>query len=157
MTPKEIQQFKTDIALIKKDIHQIEATVNRISTMAAQIAVQEKTMEYVQIRLARMEEQSALRSSMNEDFRREFNERHDQFRSDFNNRFDDFVASFEKRKNEEHNQILEHIRELTKELRDKDKDQDAQINDINKWKWYAIGGVVTLSSIISLTWKTFFS
>ena len=163
MTPEEFSEIKTDVIMIKRDVSQIEKclsnldkSMNDLSVITRQIAVQEKTIEHLEKRLSRLENQTNNASSINDDFRREFNERQELFRRDFNDRFDAFTISFEQKKNEEHNQILEHIRELTKELRDKDRSQDAQIDDINKWKWYAIGGVVTLSSIISLTWKTFF-
>lgn len=160
---EDLTAIKTDILMMKKDLSQIEKCLSNfegetsnVSIILKELAVQEKVLEQFERRMLRLEEMGNRTSSRDDEFRREFHERLEDFRKEFGTKIDTFISSFEAAKLKEHSEILEQIKELSYELKKKNSHQDEKIETLDRWKWYITGAVVVISSIISLSWKSFF-
>ena len=155
---------KTDIALIKSDIKQINKFFGRVETsleivahLQQQVAVQAETLKFQGDKLEDVEDictsykkEEAVRlnvlSDRLEEYRRMAREDHQRL-SD---------ASSEKR-NESNKEILEKLDQMEKSLHERITQQTKRINALENWRYYMMGvGAVLLFLVAKLNWPQLF-
>ena len=153
MAVNEISSLKTDIALIQKDVKQIERVFTKVDNAVEQmseilktIAVQENILENNEKRVTSLEETI-----------KRHNEEEEQFRKEFTRKLDDMKETSQKERERHHRELLDSIENLNKSLNDKLSQQDKRIQSLENWRWYILGiGAVILFIINKLPWSTFF-
>lgn len=153
MAVNEISSLKTDIALIQKDVKQIERVFTKVDNAVEQmseilktIAVQENILENNEKRVTSLEVTI-----------KRHNEEEEQFRKEFTRKLDDMKETSQKERERHHRELLESIENLNKSVNDKLDNQDKRIQTLENWRWYILGiGAVLLFIINKLPWESFF-
>jgi predicted RNase H-like nuclease (RuvC/YqgF family) len=153
MTGNEISSLKTDIALIQKDVKQIERVFTKVDNAVEQmseilktIAVQENILENNEKRVTSLEETIKKR-----------NDEEEQFRKEFARKLDDMKETSQKERERHHRELLDSIENLNKSVNDKLDNQDKRIQSLENWRWYLLGiGAVLLFIVNKLPWESFF-
>jgi predicted RNase H-like nuclease (RuvC/YqgF family) len=153
MAVNEISSLKTDIALIQKDVKQIERVFTKVDNAVEQmseilktIAVQENILENNEKRVTSLEETI-----------KRHNEEEEQFRKEFARKLDDMKETSQKERERHHRELLESIENLNKSVNDKLDNQDKRIRSLENWRWYLLGiGAVLLFIVNKLPWEAFF-
>lgn len=153
MTDNEISSLKTDIALIQKDVKQIETVFKKVDNAVGQmseilktVAVQENILENNERRFSLIEE--SLKKSAEEE---------ENFRKDFNRKFEDMKESTQKERERRHKELLDSIEKLNNSMTEKLEKQDERIQALEKWRWYILGiAGVFLFVINKLPWAVLF-
>lgn len=147
----ELYQLKIDIALIKKDIKQIERfftkideAVNVMSDITKNLAVQEAVMKGTQEKLdfldSKIEDHTKVDLEGRLAIKEKLEDARDEFRRELSSITEKTSSQFETKEDE----ILEKIEELSKTINEKMNTQDRRIRSLENYKWYimGIGGVV---------------
>jgi DNA repair ATPase RecN len=153
MTDNEISSLKTDIALIQKDVKQIERVFTKVDNAVEQmseilktIAVQENILENNEKRVTSLEETI-----------KKHNDEEEQFRKEFARKLDDMKETSQKERERHHRELLDSIENLNKSVNDKLDHQDKRIQALENWRWYILGiGAVLLFIVNKLPWESFF-
>lgn len=153
MGDNEINGLKTDIALIQKDVKQIETVFRKVDNAVCQmteilktIAVQENILENNEKRVSTLEETI-----------KKHNEEEVQFRKEFTQKFDEMKETSQKERERHHRELLESIENLNKNMSEKLETQDKRIQALENWRWYILGiGAVLLFIINKLPWAILF-
>ena len=153
MTDNEINSLKTDIALIQKDVKQIETVFRKVDNAVGQmseilkiVAVQENVLENNERRVSALEE--AIKKN---------NEEEEQFRKEFNQKFEDMKETAQKERERRHKELLDSIEKLNVNMSEKLEKQDERIQSLENWRWYLLGiGVVLLIILNKLPWTLLF-
>lgn len=153
MTDNEINSLKTDIALIQKDVKQIETVFRKVDHAVEQmseilkiVAVQENVLENNERRVSALEE--AVKKN---------NEEEEQFRKEFNQKFEDMKETAQKERERRHRELLDSIEKLNASMTEKLEKQDERIQTLENWRWYLLGiGVVVLIILNKLPWTLLF-
>jgi DNA repair ATPase RecN len=153
MGENEINSLKTDIALIQKDVKQIERVFTKVDNAVGQmseilktIAVQENILENNEKRVSMLEETIKKHAEDEEYFRKEFAKK-----------FDDMKESSQKERERRHRELLESIENLNKNMSEKLEKQDARIQALENWRWYILGiGAVLLFILNKIPWALLF-
>jgi DNA repair ATPase RecN len=146
MVDNEINSLKTDIALIQKDIKQIEYVFTKIDSAVGQmseilktIAVQENILENNEKRVTTLEETI-----------KKHNDEEVQFRKELTTKFDDMKETSQKERERHHRELLDSIENMNRNMSEKLETQE-------NWRWYILGiGAVLLFIINKLPWAIFF-
>jgi translation elongation factor EF-G len=160
-----MDELKTDIALIKSDIKQINKFFGRVETsleivaqLQQQVAVQAEQLKFQGDKLEDVEDictsykkEEAVRlnvlSDRLEEYRRMAREDHQKL-SD---------ASANKR-NESNKEILEKLDQMERSLHERITQQTKRINALENWRYYMMGvGAVLLFLVAKLNWPQLFS
>jgi translation elongation factor EF-G len=160
-----MDELKTDIALIKSDIKQINKFFGRVETsleivaqLQQQVAVQAEQLKFQGDKLEDVEDictsykkEEAVRlnvlSDRLEEYRRMAREDHQRL-SD---------ASANKR-NESNKEILEKLDQMERSLHERITQQTKRINALENWRYYMMGvGAVLLFLVAKLNWPQLFS
>jgi CHASE3 domain sensor protein len=160
-----MDELKTDIALIKSDIKQINKFFGRVETsleivaqLQQQVAVQAEQLKFQGDKLEDVEDictsykkEEAVRlnvlSDRLEEYRRMSREDHQKL-SD---------ASANKR-NESNKEILEKLDQMERSLHERITQQTKRINALENWRYYMMGvGAVLLFLVAKLNWPQLFS
>jgi predicted RNase H-like nuclease (RuvC/YqgF family) len=153
MGDNELNSLKTDIALIQKDVKQIETVfkkvdhaVGQMSEILKTIAVQENILEHNERRITSLE-----------DTMKKHSEEEEKFRKELTNKFDEMKETAQKERERRHREVLESIEKLNKNMSDKIDTQDKRIQTLENWRWYLLGiGAVLLIIINKLPWAILF-
>lgn len=153
MAYEDISNLKTDIALIQKDVKQIERifkkvddAVDQMSGILKNMAVQENILENNERRITVIEENFKKHNSEEEAFRKELNQK-----------FEDMKETSQKERELRHKELMNSIEKLNKTMSDKLEDQDKRIQTLENWRWYILGiGAVLLFILDKLPWSIFF-
>lgn len=153
MTDNEINSLKTDIALIQKDVKQIEHVFKKVDNAVGQmseilktIAVQDNILENNERRVSALEE--AVKRN---------NEEEEKFRKEFNQKFEDMKETAQKERERRHKELLDSIEKLNVSMSEKLEKQDERIQSLENWRWYLLGiGVVLLIILNKLPWTLLF-
>jgi len=160
----EITEMKTDIALIKKDVQNIqkfftkvEASLDMMSELSKKVAVQDEVLKNTIDKLEDVD--NMVLEHRQEDLersRRTF-ERLEEYRNaayQDHQRLADHTAS----KREKHNQLLiDEIRAMKKSMDERLDAQDEQIQDLNRWKYYAMGAMgLAMFVMVEMNWQIVF-
>lgn len=153
MGSDEISSLKTDIALIQKDIKQIEHVFKKVDDAVGQMteilkitAVQENILEHNERRIDTLEENL-----------KKHNEQEEAFRKEFNRKFEEMKETEQKERERRHRELLDSIEKLNKSMSEKLDSQDKRIQTLEKWRWYLLGiGAVLLFILNKLPWAVIF-
>lgn len=158
----ELNAVKTDVALIKKDVKQIErffdkvdSVMSEMSDMTKSLAVQQKIMEHFASKLDDLEE--TMEEHKQEDIKRteilhKRLEEHRQSSKEDHKRLSDESA---KNRAERNAEIMAHLDKLHGNLESRmiglksaADDQETRLREIERLKWWLIGaiGVITFLS-----------
>jgi len=149
----DINVLKTDIALIQKDVKQIERIFKKVDDAVGQMsdilkvtAVQENILENNDRRIGNLEE--SLRAH---------NEHEAAFRIDFNRKFEEMKDSEQKERQLRHRELLESIEKLNTKMIEKFDKQDTRIRALENWRWYLLGiSAVIIFIVNKLPWQSLF-
>jgi len=153
MNDNETNSIKTDIALIKKDVKQIERVFQKIDDAVIQmtnviknIAVQENILQNNEKRIASLEEKSMKNTQDELDFRKELNQKLEDMKN---------VSDHER--DRRHKEVLDAINKSNQKLSDKLDHQDKRINSLENWRWYILGiGAVIIFILSKFPFSSFF-
>lgn len=153
MGDNEINSLKTDIALIQKDIGQIERVFNKVDNAVEQmseilktIAVQENILENNEKRVSELEITLKKYAADEEHFRKELTQK-----------FDDMKETSQKERERRHRELLESIENLNKSMNEKLDMQNKRIQALENWRWYILGvGAVLLFILNKIPWAILF-
>lgn len=153
MTDNEINSLKTDIALIQKDVKQIERVFQKVDNAVEQmsdifktLAVQEMVFENTDKRVSNIEENF-----------KKHNEEEEAFRKELNLKLEDMKDTAQKERNARHAELLASIQCLNDNLSEKLDKQDERIKTLENWRWYLLGiGAVILLILNNIPWSILF-
>lgn len=155
--------LRTDIALIKKDISQIEKTLGKLDStldgiagISKTLAIQERIVESHEKRLDDIENKISQHHKEEEEFRKQL-QRQIQDLGIANRDYIDELKTINSSQREiKHKEVIDSIDVLRRELKEKNRDQDTKIANLENWKWWVMGMGIALTTIASLAWKSFF-
>jgi DNA repair ATPase RecN len=153
MTDNEINNLKTDIALIQKDVKQIERVFKKVDDAVGQmseifktIAVQEMVLENAEKRIYVVEETFKKHNTEEEAFRKELNLK-----------LEDMKDTANRDRDRRHRELLDSIENLNKNVGEKLDKQDKRIQALENWRWYVLGiGLVIVFILNKIPVATFF-
>lgn len=132
---EEINSMFTDIALVKKDIKQIEdvfvkfdKVVGQMSEILKNLAVQEAMLRNSEKRVEILEKKFVQHNKDEMDFHR-----------DLNKRLDDLKDVSEKSREKRHEELMESISQMKVSFDTKLDKQNERITSLENWKWYVLG------------------
>lgn len=160
----ELNHVKTDIALIKNDIKQIERFFDKVDeameqmvSISQDIAVQQNVLETFESKLNTLENKIDTQARINVEARFAFKEELDEHKY----RFKEAMTTGMKEAQEAHqdynlkqrewmeersDRTLTAINTLTKELNMKLDDQDKRIRNLENLKWWLLGAVAVVTA-----------
>jgi len=150
---EEINSMVTDIALVKKDIKQIEdvfvkfdKVVGQMSEILKNLAVQEAMLRNSEKRVEILEKKFVQHNKDEMDFHR-----------DLNKRLDDLKDGSEKSREKRHEELMESISEMKTSFDVKLDKQNERITSLENWKWYVLGISGLIIFILSIfPWELIF-
>ena len=160
----ELNSVKTDIALIKNDVKQIERFFDKVDeameqmvSLAQDIAVQQKVLETFETKLDALEDKLDTQSRMNLEARFAFKEELDEHKYRFKEAMttgmkdaQDAHQNYNQKQREwmeeRSERTLTAINTLTKELNMKLDDQDRRIRSLENLKWWLLGAVAVVTA-----------
>ena len=161
----ELNHVKTDIALIKNDIKQIERFFDKVDeameqmvAIAQDIAVQQKVLETFDQKLEAVENKIDSQARMNVETRFAFKEELDDHKYRFKEAMTDGMKSAQESHQdynlkqrewmeERSERTLTAINTLTKELNMKIEEQDKRIRALENLKWWLLGAVAVATAV----------
>lgn len=160
----EINEIKTDIALIKKDIFQItqmykkiDNTLDQLTVITKTLAVQEKTLENDSRRISTLEENDSRRIDTLEENFLSFTRDRSDFRKDLHKKLEEMTVKMDLDRDNKHKQMLSVIDALSATVNKKIEDHEKRITSLEGWKWY-VAGIAAVVIIIfnKIPWATIF-
>ena len=160
----ELNSVKTDIALIKNDVKQIERFFDKVDeameqmvSLAQDIAVQQKVLETFETKLDGLEGKLDTQSRMHLEARFAFKEELDEHKYRFKEAMttgmkdaQDAHQNYNQKQREwmeeRSERTLTAINTLTKELNMKLDDQDRRIRSLENLKWWLLGAVAVVTA-----------
>lgn len=160
----ELNSVKTDIALIKNDVKQIERFFDKVDeameqmvSLAQDIAVQQKVLETFETKLDALEGKLDTQSRMHLEARFAFKEELDEHKYRFKEAMttgmkdaQDAHQNYNQKQREwmeeRSERTLTAINTLTKELNMKLDDQDRRIRSLENLKWWLLGAVAVVTA-----------
>ena len=153
MTDNEINSLKTDVALIQKDVKQIERVfkkvddaVGHMSEILKTMAVQDMVLENTERRVFSIEEGFKKNNSEEETFRKELNLK-----------IEDMKETANRDRDRRHRELLDSIENLNRNMGEKLDKQDKRIQTLENWRWYVLGiGLVIIFILNKIPVTTLF-
>ncbi len=153
MTDNEINSLKTDIALIQKDVKQIERVFQKVDNAVEQMSEIFKTMAVQEMVLENTDKRV---SNIEENFKKH-NEEEEAFRKELNLKLADIKDTAQRERQARHTELLASIQNLNDNLSEKLDQQDQRIKTLENWRWYILGiGVVIVFILNKLPWAVLF-
>jgi len=160
----ELNHVKTDIALIKNDIKQIERFFDKVDdameqmvSISQDIAVQQNVLETFEGKLESVENKIDTQSRINVEARFAFKEELDEHKYRFKEAMTDGMSQAQDA-HQEYNlkqrewmeerseRTLTAINTLTRELNSRIDDQDRRIRSLENLKWWLLGAVAVVTA-----------
>jgi len=145
MTDNEVNTLKTDVALIKKDINQIDRVFNKVDTAIHDMhelhkiaAVQETILENTERRLKSLEDNFVKHG-----------EEELQFRKELQNSLDEMKDDAQVQRERRHKEILDTLHQMSSSLNKKLEVQDKRIRTLENWRWWILGASAGLVFILT--------
>lgn len=135
MTDNEINSLKTDVALIQKDVKQIERVFNKVDDAVGQMSEILKTMAVQDMVLENTERRVF---SIEESFKKNIGEE-EAFRKELNLKLEDMKDNANKDRDRRHRELLDSIENLNRNMGEKLDKQDKRIQALENWRWYILG------------------
>ena len=144
MTDNEVNTLKTDVALIKKDIKQIERVFNKVDDAVGDMselhkiaAVQEKILENTERRIENLEDSFIKHADEEAIHRKELRETITDMRED---------AQIQRERR--HKEVLESIKTMNETITKKLDGQDLRIQALENWRWWILGAAAVLVFVL---------
>ena len=135
MTDNEINSLKTDVALIQKDVKQIERVFKKVDDAVGQMSEILKTMAVQDMVLENTERRVF---SIEESFKKNIGEE-EAFRKELNLKLEDMKDNANKDRDRRHRELLDSIENLNRNMGEKLDKQDKRIQALENWRWYILG------------------
>lgn len=153
MTDNEVNTLKTDIALIQKDVKQIETVFQKVDNAVGQmadihksLAVQENILEHNEKRLDTLEEKILKHTEESSEFQKELNIK-----------IEDMKVTAQVERERRHKEVMQSIEKLSESVTDRIEKQDKRITALENWRWYIIGTSGAIIFLITLVpWEKLF-
>lgn len=153
MTDNEINGLKTDVALIQKDVKQIERVFKKVDDAVGQMSEILKTMAIQDIVLENTERRVF---SIEEGFKKNTVEE-EAFRKELSLKLEDMKETANKDRDRRHRELLDSIENLNKNMGEKLDKQDKRIQTLENWRWYVLGiGLVIIFILNKIPVTTLF-
>ena len=161
---EEITEMKTDIALIKKDVQNIqrffakvETSLDMMADLSKKVAVQDEVLKNTIDKLEDLDKMVQDHRVEDQERSQRMMDRLEEYRSAAYNdhqRLADHTAT----KREKHNQLLiDEIRAMREMMEEKLEEQDEKIEDLNRWKYYAMGAIgLAMFVMVEMNWQVVF-
>lgn len=148
---EEINTLVTDIALIKRDINQIEKSVAKMdegvslnSEILKNLAVQETMLKNNEKRVEILEKKFIQHAKDEVDFHRELN-----------SHLQDLKDTAQDQREKRHKEVMESIKEMNDSVNSRLDKQDERIKKLENWKWYILGALALIGFVLSIfPWET---
>lgn len=160
----EVNELQTDVALIKKDIKQIEkffnkfdAALDTMSEMSKQVAVQGQVLVNTSEKLHDLEQR--VEEHRKEDkARTEFlTEKLEEYRSSSRNDHARLAEDSKQNRKERNEEIMQELSKLNDSLDKRLTILDNRIKILEQWKWYIMGlGGAVVFIVSEMQWPSFF-
>lgn len=160
----EVSDLKTDIALIKKDVKQIErffakfdAALEAMSEVSQRVAVQGEILKNAISKIEELDER--MDQHRIEDMKRSeiISDRLEQYRvssKEDHQRLSDQSAKNRKERNEE---IMAELSKMNGSLDVRLQNLDSRIQKLENWKWYMMGITAVIVFVATqVNWTAFF-
>ena len=145
MTDNEVNTLKTDVALIKKDIKQIERVFDRVDHAVGDMAelhkiaaVQDTILENAERRIENLEDTLIKHAEEETEYRKELNKTISEMRED---------AQVQRERR--HKEVMQSIKDMHKVVSDKLDKQDRRIQALENWRWWILGAAAALVFILT--------
>ena len=153
MTDNEINSLKTDVALIQKDVKQIERVFKKVDDAVEQMSEILKTMAVQDMVLANAERRVF---SIEEGFKKNTVEE-ETFRKELNLKIEDMKETANRDRDRRHRELLDSIENLNRNMGEKLDKQDKRIQTLENWRWYVLGiGLVIIFILNKIPVTTLF-
>lgn len=153
MTDNEINSLKTDVALIQKDVKQIERVFNKVDDAVGQMSEILKTMAVQDMVLENTERRVF---SIEESFKKNTVEE-EAFRKELNLKLEDMKETANRDRDRRHRELLDSIENLNRNMGEKLDKQDKRIQTLENWRWYVLGiGLVIIFILNKIPVTTLF-
>ena len=151
---EEVNSLITDIALIKKDIKQIEQTVSKMDQAVGQnaeilknLAVQENMLKNNEQRVQVLEKKFIQHTQDETEFHRQLN-RH----------LEEIKDQSQEQREKRHKEVMNSIKEMNRGVNQRLDSQDKRIQSLENWKWYVAGiAIVVVLIFTNVPWSAIFS
>lgn len=145
MTDNEVSTLKTDVALIKKDIKQIERVFDKVDHAVGDMAeihkiaaVQETILENAERRIENLENTFIKHTEEELEYRKELNKT-----------LTDMKEDAQKQRERRHKEVLESIQSMHTSVSAKLDTQDKRIRALENWRWWILGASAALIFILT--------
>jgi len=150
---EQINTLITDIALIKRDINQIEKSVAKMdeglsinSEILKNLAVQETMLKNNEKRVEILEKKFIQHAKDEIDFHRELN-----------THLQDIKDTAQEQREKRHKEVMDSIKEMNESVNSRLDKQDERIQNLENWRWYVLGALALLGFIFTIfPWDTVF-
>jgi DNA anti-recombination protein RmuC len=160
----QIVEMKTDIALIKADVQNIqrfftkvEASLDMMAELSKKVAVQDEIIKNTVDKLEDLDTMVQEHRVEDQERAQRMMDRLDEYRAaayQDHQRLADHTAT----KREAHNRIIiDELREMKQMMEDRFDEQDEKIQDLQRWKYYAMGAIgVAMFVMVEMNWQLMF-
>ena len=145
MTDNEVNTLKTDVALIKKDINQIERVFDKVDHAVGDMAelhkiaaVQETILENAERRIETLEDTLIKHS-----------EEEAAYRKELNKNLEDMKVDGQTQRERRHKEVMESIQNMHATLSSKLEVQDKRIRALENWRWWILGVSAALVFVLT--------
>ena len=153
MTDNEINSLKTDVALIQKDVKQIERVFKKVDDAVGQMSEILKTMAVQDMVLENTERRVF---SIEESFKKNTVEE-EAFRKELSLKLEDMKETANRDRDRRHRELLDSIENLNRNMSEKLDKQDKRIQTLENWRWYILGiGLVIIFILNKIPVTTLF-
>lgn len=163
MRDSELSELKTDVALIKKDISQIEkffekldTTIDNIVLISKAMAVQEITVKTHEKRLNDLDVKITRHHGEEDEFRKILQKQLNELKTSNQQYINAMKEANDSDRERRHKEVMNSINLLRDDLNKKNKEQDDEINRLQQWKWWSMGVGAAVVTIGSLIWSNIF-
>ena len=148
---REISNLKTEVAVIKRDVHQINRLIEKMDGLVTELSSLTKTIA-VQSRILENHEEKII--ELNSNAMHEMSEDR-EFRKSSYSKFEDIKNDVAFTREKRHAEILASFKELRLELLAESKKQDERITVLEQWKWWVMGAAAVIGTLVTMAWKTY--
>jgi len=161
---EELAEMKTDIALIKADVKNIqkfftkvESSLDMLTDLSQKVAVQDEVVKNTVDKLEDLDKMVQEHRAEDQDRARRMMDRLEEYRSSAykdHQRLADHTAT----KREAHNRmIIDELREMKQMMETKSDEQGEKIQDLQRWKYYVMGALgLAMFVVVEMNWQIVF-
>jgi prefoldin subunit 5 len=148
----ELNGLKTDIAVIKRDISQIEKFFLKLDKSIDIVSGLSKTNAVQEMRLTAHEKRLGdIDTKLTQYYRDE-----DKFRRDLQAQLTELKDATADAREVRHREVMESIKAMHEELKKDNTKRDTRINKLEELKWWSMGVGAALVAVGTFIWRTFF-